>query len=100
MQFLQAVSAIEGRVKKDKFSEFVLYALQGMDHRGGCTIEKGIAIPKSSQPEQAPAVQNSQIESETDGNDVVVQIQLTKLDFHLFLNLKPALNSRATASKA
>ena len=24
MQFLQAVSAIKGRVKKDKFSEFVL----------------------------------------------------------------------------
>ena len=30
MQFLQAVSAIKGRVKKDKFSEFVLYALQGI----------------------------------------------------------------------
>ena len=26
MQFLQAVSAIEGRVKKDKFSEFVFMA--------------------------------------------------------------------------
>ena len=44
MQFLQAVSAIEGWVKKDKFSEFVLYALQGMDQRGRCTIEKGIAV--------------------------------------------------------
>ena len=44
MKFLQAVSAIEGRVKKDKFSEFVLYALQGMDQRGRCTIEKRIAV--------------------------------------------------------
>ena len=29
MQFLQAFSAIEGWVKKDKFGEFVLDALQG-----------------------------------------------------------------------
>ena len=53
MQFLQAVSAIEDRVKKDKFSEFVLYALQGMDQRGRCTIEKGIAvIPGEKEQEQ------------------------------------------------
>ena len=44
MQFLQAVSAIEGWVKKDKFGEFVLDALQGKDQRGRCTIEKGIAV--------------------------------------------------------
>ena len=37
MQFLQEVSAIEGWVKKDKFGEFVLYALQGKDQRGRCT---------------------------------------------------------------
>ena len=44
MQFLQAVSAIKGRVKKNQFSEFVLYALQGMDQRGRCILEKGIAV--------------------------------------------------------
>ena len=44
VQFLQAVSGIEGWVKKDKFGEFVLDALQGKDQRGRCTIEKGIAV--------------------------------------------------------
>ena len=40
MQFLQAVSAIEGWVKKDKFGEFVLDALQGKDQRGRCTSKE------------------------------------------------------------
>ena len=41
MQLLQAVSAIKGWVKKNKF---VLYALPGMDQGGRCTVEKGIAV--------------------------------------------------------
>ena len=48
-------------------------------HKELLALRIGLAIPKSSQPEQAPAVQNSQIERGTDGNDVV-RIQLTKLD--------------------
>ena len=44
MQLLQAVSAIKGGVKKNKFSEFVLNMLQGMDQGCRCTVEKGIAV--------------------------------------------------------
>ena len=44
MQLLQAVSAIKGGIKKNKFSKFVLFTLQGMDQRGRCTLEKGIAV--------------------------------------------------------
>ena len=48
-------------------------------HQELFALRTGLAIPKSSQPEQSPAVQNSQIERGTDGNDVV-RIQLTKFD--------------------
>ena len=44
MQLLQAVSAIKGGIKKNKFSKFVLYPLQGMNQRGRCIVEKGIAV--------------------------------------------------------
>ena len=44
VQLLQAVSAIKGGVKKNKFRKFVLYALQGMDQGGRCTLEKGITV--------------------------------------------------------
>ena len=51
MQLLQAVSAIKGGVKKNKFSKFVLYALQGMDQGGRCTVEKGIAVIRARESE-------------------------------------------------
>ena len=31
-------------VVKNRFSKFILYALQVMDQRGRCAIEKGIAV--------------------------------------------------------
>ena len=53
MQFLQAVSAIKGGVKKNKFSEFVLNTLQGMDQAGRCTLEKGIVVIQVRENETA-----------------------------------------------
>ena len=44
MQFLQAVRAIKGGVKKNNFREFLLYVSQGMDQGGRCNIENGIAV--------------------------------------------------------
>ena len=31
-------------LRRTSLASFVLYALQGMDQRGRCTIEKGIAV--------------------------------------------------------
>ena len=44
VQLLQAVRAIKGGFKKNKFSKFVLHVLQGMDQVSRCTIENGIAV--------------------------------------------------------
>ena len=32
------------RVKENKFNKFILYALRGMNQRGRCIVEKGIAV--------------------------------------------------------
>ena len=50
VQSLQAVSSIKGGVK-NKYSKFVLYALQGMDQVGRCTLEKGIAVIQARENE-------------------------------------------------
>lgn len=38
MQLFQAVTGIEVGIKEDKFGEFLLYALQGMDEIGRCVV--------------------------------------------------------------
>ena len=44
MQFLQAVSAIKGGLRRTSLESLFWYALQGIDQRGRYTIEKGIAV--------------------------------------------------------
>ena len=51
VQLLQAVSAIKGWIKKNKFIKFILYALQGNGQRGRCTVEKGIALVQARENE-------------------------------------------------
>ena len=50
---LQSVSAIKGVAEKNKFSKFVLYALQGMDQRGRRTLQKGISVIQARENETA-----------------------------------------------
>ena len=49
MQLLQAVRAIKGGVKKNKFSKFILNALQEMGQGGRCTVENEIAVIKTKE---------------------------------------------------
>ena len=42
-----AITAIKGGVKKNKYSKFILNALQEMGQGGRCTVENGIAVIKT-----------------------------------------------------
>ena len=47
------LQAIKGGIKKNKFSKFVLNALQGMDQGGIYTVEKGIAVIQARENDTA-----------------------------------------------